>query len=108
MVTARAPEVPPLPATVARELRQSGTARARPIVCSVASPVVNTSDPGLRRLVNAVLLPGLCGDELDPWMVDELERGRGGARWLVGEQPLDVTAVAAVMADVPPPTRLPW
>lgn len=61
---------------------------------------MNTSDPGLRRLVNAVLLPGLCGDELDPWMVDELERGLGGVCWFVGEQPLDVTAVAAVMADV--------
>lgn len=61
---------------------------------------MNTADPGLRRLVNAVLLPGLCGDELQPWMVEELERGLGGVCWFVGPHDLDIAAVAAVMADV--------
>lgn len=58
------------------------------------------NDPGLRRLANAVIAPGLCGDALEPWMLAELELGLGGICWFVGERPLISAEVAGVLAAV--------
>ncbi|MGH3359693.1 MAG: glycoside hydrolase family 3 protein [Nocardioidaceae bacterium] len=44
-------------------------------------------DPGVRRLVNAVLVPGFVGTQLPPWLADELADGLGGVCWFAHNVP---------------------
>ncbi|UYM03464.1 glycoside hydrolase family 3 N-terminal domain-containing protein [Solicola gregarius] len=39
------------------------------------------NDPGVRRLVNAVLVPGFVGTTVPAWLARELEDGLGGVCW---------------------------
>lgn len=42
---------------------------------------MKSSDAGVRRLVNAVLVPGFVGTSVPEWLARELEDGLGGVTW---------------------------
>ncbi|UPK75607.1 glycoside hydrolase [Nocardioidaceae bacterium SCSIO 66511] len=48
---------------------------------------MRNSDAGVRRLVNAVLVPGFFGTKVPPWLVRELEDGLGGVCWFAQNVP---------------------
>lgn len=51
-----------------------------------------TQDPGVRRLVNAVLVPGFVGPRVPPWLARALADGLGGVCWFAHNTPDGDTA----------------
>jgi beta-N-acetylhexosaminidase len=50
------------------------------------------NDPVLRRLVDTVLVPGLCGDVLPPWLEREADNGLAAVCWFSGDSLGDLTS----------------
>ncbi len=49
-------------------------------------------DPSVVRLVNSVLVPGLCGDELPEWIEREADRGLTAVCWFSGDSLGELTS----------------